>query len=72
MFLFSYTSPTCSSTLTTRVDFPDGRGDFLRSVGQFTRRVFVKTIHFDGIPSRSITVSDVGYEEIVALVTQHR
>ncbi len=32
----------------------------------------MKTIHFDGVPSRSITVSDAGFEEIVALVTQHR
>jgi len=41
-------------------------------VGQFTQEVFVKLIHLDGVPAPSITVSDEGYEEIVALVMQYR
>src|SRR5438094_529100 len=32
----------------------------------------MKTIHLDGIPSRSITVTDEGYEQIVSLIMASR
>src|SRR5438128_264796 len=32
----------------------------------------MKTIHLDGIPSRSITISDEGYEQIVPLIMASR